>query len=57
MPEKQDTRRKNEIGMNLGNKILPPLIYIYSCKVVYWFSCHYLAQLGLQHLVYQTAAD
>ena len=26
-PQKGDTRLKNEIGMNLGNSFLPPLIW------------------------------
>ena len=34
-PQKQDTRLKNEIGMNLGNTFLPPLIS--SLNLVFFF--------------------
>ena len=55
-PQKRDTHLKNEIGMSLGNRFLPPLIYIYiyiyiraCCEVILMakfghLKGHYLGQ-------------
>ena len=53
-PQKRDTRLKNEIGMNLGKKFLPLLMYIYICLHPINTLHSYRIGVSMSALVYRT---